>query len=556
MISLSQTRNAKFAGLLLSLCLVAPFAFSQTKDEDSKPAQVSASQSQTAQDSTSQSSQIAEPQAAAESQAPPTQESASQPVQIAATQPVQDSTSQPAQDSTSKANQNPPSNPCDPNLTAGPAGSDPCLQAQNQGPSDPTAPPAKPVTPIYAPSLNGGPPIEVQQSRHLRWLYGLAVTQGYDSNAAGPFSDIDTWTSTYEGYLAAAWRFNRSYVVLQQDTSYTHFGSNLLQGHAFNQESLLATGELDPNIGWIFEAHSFEGNNTLTQLLSLPGIVVNGVTIASPGVATAGFDEGFIWGTDVVSTLNWKPDRRDIFSFRAENANQQFFDLNLHDNLTTLELQYQRGLTQETFGGVYGLTRHETGTISCDSVGFGLIGSTKPTDRLYLQASGGPQFDSTGCRRHQGFELHFAAVYRARHSTWLYAAADRQYSMGFVPNSTWEDDASVGLGKQLTRRLVLSLSTGYLSGYTGGGFLVPATTGYRGFYEQAQLIQRLSKSFTFEGTYRRYDQSAAGLATHRNLVLFTLRWSPPNHDARRATMFPYPDPTVDTVNDSRSGREE
>lgn len=411
-----------------------------------------------------------------------------------------------------------------------------------------------PVSAKYVPSLNGGPPIQVEQPRHLRWLYGLAMTQGYDSDVAGPFSNIDSWTSTYDGYIAAAWRFTKSYVILQQDTSYTHFGSALLQGHTFNQTGLLATGELDPNIGWIFEAHSYEGNNTLTQFAPLPGVVVGGVTIASPGVATAGFNEGFVWGTDVVSTLNWKPDHRDIFTFRAENANEQFFDLNLHNNLTTLEAQYQRGLTQETYGGVYAVTHHETGDFDCDGFGFGLVGSTKPTERLYLQASGGPEFDTGGCRRHQGFDLHFAAVYKANRSTWLYAAADRQFSSGFVPNSTWEDDASVGLGKQLTRRLTFNLGAGYISGYTGGGFLVPATTGYRGFYEQAQFIQRLSKSFTFEGTYRRYDQSVAGSSLHRNVVLFTLRWSPPNHDARRTAMYPYP--SIEPINDSRSGREE
>lgn len=519
MISLCRTRMAKYAGLLICLCLVVPFAFSQNADQNS------ASQSQ------------------------PTQDSTSQP----ASQPVQDSTSQPVQATVqpSQENQNPTSSPCNPALTAGPAGTDPCLQAQNQGPADPSAPEVKPVAATYTPALNGGPPILVQQPRHLRWLYGLAMTQGYDSDIAGPFSNIDSWTSSYEGYLAAAWRFTRNYVIIQQDTSYTHFGSDLLQGHPYNQTALLAAGDLDPNIGWIFEAHSFEGNNTLTELSPLPQVIVGGVPVTSPGAATAGLNQGFIWGTDLVSTLNWKPDQRDIFSFRAENANQQFFDLDLHNNLTTLQLQYQRAFTLETTGGVYGLTRHETGTIDCDGVGFGLMGSTKPTARLYLQASGGPEFDTGGCRRHQGFELHFAAVYTVRPTTWLYATANRQYSSGFVPNSTWEDDLGVGLSKQLTRRLTASLSAGYVSGYIDG-FLTPALGGYRGFYSQAQFIQRLSKSFDFEGTYRRYDQSSSGLSVHRNVVLFTLRWSPPGHDARRTAMYPYtPEQT-----DSRSGREE
>jgi len=411
----------------------------------------------------------------------------------------------------------------------------------------------KPVNATYTTSLNGGPPIVVQQPKHLRFLYGAAMTQGYDSDVAGPFSDIDSWTSTYEGYLAAAWRFTRNYVILQQDSSYTHFGSDLLEGHAFHQTALLATGELDPNLSWIFEAHSFEGDNTLTQITPLPQIVVNGVSVTAPGAATAGVDQGFIWGTDLVSTLSWKVDRRDILAFRAENANHQFLDLDLHDNVASFELQYQRQLSEKTYAGAYGITRHITGTVLCDNVGFGLMASTKPTDRWFLQASGGPEFDSTGCRRHQGFELHATAMYRLHPTAWAYATANREYSTGFVPGSTWEDNVGAGLVKQLTRRLTWQIGGGYVRGFAGG-FLTPASTEYHGFYGETQFIQRLSKSFSVEATYRRFDQSITGQSVHRNIVLFTLRWSPPNHDPRRTAMYPYPG--GDVAPDSRSGREE
>jgi len=409
------------------------------------------------------------------------------------------------------------------------------------------------VNASYTTSLNGGPPIVVQQPKHLRLLYGASVSQGYDSNIAGPFSNIDTYTSTYEGYLAASWRFTRSYVILQQDSAYTHFGSDILEGHGFHQTALLSTLDFDPNLNWTFEATSSIGNNTLTQLIPLSQVVVNGVAITSPNAAVAGIDLGFVWGTDVVSTLNWKPDRHDIFAFRAENANHQFYGLDLHDNLTSYELIYQRALSQRTYLGGYGLTRHQTGTILCDSVGFGLMGSTSPTDRLFLQASGGPEFDSTGCRRHQGFDLHASATYKLRPSTWLYATGNREYSSGFVPSGTWEDNAGVGLVKQLTRRLSWNISGGYVRGYTGG-FLTPATAAYHGFYGQTEFIQRLSKSFTVEALYRRFDQAIAGQSLHRNIVLFTLRWAPPNHDPRRTAMYPYPNP--EGVPDSRSGREE
>jgi len=372
----------------------------------------------------------------------------------------------------------------------------------------------------------------MQQPRHLRFLYGASTSQGYDSNIVGPFQNIDSYTSTYEGYLAAAWRFTRSYVIVQQDSAYTNFGSSFLEGHGFHQTALLSTLDFDPNLNWTFEASSAEGNNTLTQIIPPTQVIVNGITVTSPSAATAGSDLGFVWGTDVVSTLNWKPDRHDIFAFRAENANHQFYGLDVHDNLTTLQLSYQRGVSQNTYLGGYGLTRHETGTILCDSAGVGLIGSTQPTERWFIEASGGPEFDSTGCRRHQGFELHFATTYQVGRTAHLYALANREYSSGFVPNATWEDNASVGLVKQLRRRLTWDLGVGYANGYTGG-FLVAPNNPYHGFYSETELIQRLSRSFTIEALYRRFDQSVGGQSVHRNIVLFKLRWSPPGHDARR-----------------------
>jgi len=506
MIASCRTGMARFAGLLICLSLTVPVAFSQTTDQDStsRPAQDVAAQAQT-------------------------------------------------EDSTSQAQQNPASSPCDPASTSGPAANDPCLQAQNQQPGDPTAPQVKPVAATYTPSLNGGPPILVQQPRHLRLLYGASTSQGYDSNLVGPFQNIGSYTSSYEGYLAASWRFTRSYVILQQDSSYTYFGSSLLEGHGFHQTSLLSTLDFDPNLNWTFEATSSEGNNTLTELIPLPTIVVGGIPVTSPGAATAGLNLGFVWGTDVASTLSWKPDSKDIYAFRAENANHQFYGLDLHDNLTTLELSYQRGLSQNTYLGGYGLTRHETGTIFCDSAGFGLIGNTRPTQRWFIEASGGPEFDSTGCRRHQGFELHLTTTYQLSRTSHLYATGNRQFSSGFVPNGTWEDNAGVGFSKQLTRRLTWDLGAGYARGFTGG-FLVPASNSYHGFYEETGFVQRLSSSFTFEGLYRRFDQSVLGQSIHRNIVLFTLRWSPPSHDARRTAMYPYR-PAGDSY-DSRSGREE
>lgn len=435
--------------------------------------------------------------------------------------------------------------PCSPATAA--QGSQP-LQAENQEPfPSPTPTERGFLNTNYASSLNGGgAPIATRSTRHAQLLYSLSTSQGYDSNIAGPFSNVNSYTSIYEGYLGGLWRFSKGYALVQQDSAFTFFGSSQIQGSSsgFHQTAVIGDYEFNPNLDLLFEASSSIGNNTLTQLLPATQVLIHGIPVISPANATAGLDLGFVWGTDLVGSLNWKPDSRDIFSFRAENANRQFYGLDLHDNRQTYKLIYQRGLSERAFVGAYGLTRHETGIAACDSYGFGLSATVKPTNRTYLQAEGGPEFDSTGCLRHQGFELHFAGTYQTSRTSNIYALVDRQLSSGFVPNSTWQDDASAGFAKQLTRRLWWSVGAGYER-----GFIFPTLAAYHGIYAQTEFRQRLSNSFTFEGLYRRLDQSITGLGSQRNIIVFTLRWSPRRHDPGRSALY-------QSNQDFRSGREE
>lgn len=396
----------------------------------------------------------------------------------------------------------------------------------------------------YTVSLNGGQPIGGKVERHFTLLYALSTSQGYETDVAGPFSNIDSYTSVYEGYLGGLWQFSRGYLVLQQDSAVTYFGSSLLQGSSFHRTAGLTTISLAPSLSLSLEGESSIGNNTLTELLPAHTVLVNGVPVIEPGGVGAGINLGFVWSTDAVATLNWKPDAHDIFSFRAENANRQFFDLNLQDNLQTYKVIYQRQVSQNTYLGAYGIGRHETGLISCESIGFGLVAGTRPTPRLSLSASAGPEYDSTGCFRHQGVELHFTGTYKTSPTSYLYALADRQLSIGFLPDGTWQDDIGGGFAKQITRRLWGSIGAGYER-----GVVVPTLATYHGTYEEVELRQRLNNAFSIEGLYRRLDQGIVGLGVHRNIFLVTLRWSPRNHDPGRTAMY-------QSSEDYRSGHEE
>ena len=472
------------------------------------------------------------------------------------------------------------SRPCD-TVPAGYSGTNPCPQSadmqtadqqanaqqsgaqqpvdQQQG-SDQNAPAQKPqlsTRNTATPALNGGPPIRPDEGR-FRLLYGASTTQGYDSSVSSPFvAPIDSYFGSYEGYIAATWQFVKNYIVLQHDTTYTFFGSDLVKGNGFHHSAALLSGEFNPNLNWALEAHSSEGDNSLTLFSPLPATIVGGVPVPTPGAVLVGLNEGFVWGTDVVGTLNWKVNRRNSFSFRAENANRQFFDLNLHDNQAIFSAQYKRALSEKTYIGLYGITRHQTGTVECDNVGFGALASTRPTERLLLEASGGPEFDTSGCRRHQGFDLHLSATYRFRPRLWGFAMANREYSSGFLPNGTWEDNIGAGFRARLTRNVTWEAFGGYLRGYTTGFILPPASiNSYYGFYAQTSFTERLSSSFTLEEVYRRFDDTSAGLTGHRNMVFVTLRWSPRNHDAWRTETYPYSPGETLPEHTPRSDRED
>src|SRR5215472_17548546 len=221
--------------------------------------------------------------------------------------------------------------PCSPVASNQPLPADQSTAAANQEPDPAQSTHAQTgyLNTKYTVALNGAEPIAVTTPKHLHLLYALSTSQGFESEIAGPFSNIDSYTSVYEGYIGALWRFTRSYVVLQHDSAFTHFGDSLLRGAGFHQTGLFASVDFDPNLNWTFEANSSIGNNTLTELVRPPQIIVNGIAVSSPS-AVAAIDLGLVWGSDVVSTLNWKADSHDIFSFRAENANHQFYGLDQH----------------------------------------------------------------------------------------------------------------------------------------------------------------------------------------------------------------------------------
>ena len=397
---------------------------------------------------------------------------------------------------------------------------------------------------IYTPSLNGGPPIIVRQMAHLRYLYGLSTSQGFDSAAAGPFRDVPTWMSSYDGYGAASWQFTRSYVVLQQASAFTHYGSSELKGQSFHRTALLATGEFSPRWGWNLEARNSIGDDQLRLISPLPQRTIGSLAVPEAESAVLGSTTGLIWGTDVGGSLTFTPDEKNNFTVHLRNAYHSLFAANTHDNISTLRLEYGRQYSERLSYGVYGQSIRQTGDVLCSSSGGGVQASIKVTESSLFEAAGGPEIGSGGCRRQQGFNLHVAAMDSLNGTTRAYVMLNREFSSGYISTGTWEDNAVAGLEKRLSRRITWDANVGYLKGTVLGRL-----TSYHGFFVATELRKRLTRTFTAVGTYRRFDQTVSSAPVRRNVVLFTLLWTPTRHDAQRTAEYPVFTPSPISGND-------
>ncbi|HZR29540.1 MAG TPA: hypothetical protein VFA71_12250, partial [Terriglobales bacterium] len=289
---------------------------------------------------------------------------------------------------------------CDPLLTAGPAGRNPCGEAAKSAPqieiSEATPPPlladdpqARPVDFHYVPALNGGDPIIVPQPFHMRYLYGAATSQGFDSAAAGPFRNLPTFESVYDGYLATSMQWRKAYLLLQHDSTMTHYTSPEIQGNVFHRTALLATGDFNRFVSWDFEARNTFGDDALRLVNPLPSRMVGQFATAEPASATYGIHRGTVWGADLVGALTWRPDLEHTFKFYARDAYHRLFSDDSHDDIGMVKLEYQKAISERTSYGFYGQTVRQTGQIVCTTEGGGVEFITKPKSNTVLEVAAG-----------------------------------------------------------------------------------------------------------------------------------------------------------------------
>ena len=379
-----------------------------------------------------------------------------------------------------------------------------------------------------AQSLDGEPVIEPKPT-HGELLYGGRLIVGYDSAAIGPGSALkSTGFSTYDGYLGGALQTRKSFFVVQQDAFGNDYTASGLPGQYLFQTSLLAAGEWTPGRKWHIEGNSTEGDGALLFLSPLPSTPVGSGVGVLPASADLGLDNSFAWYPTISGGMSFRLTPAATMVMYAKESYREVFDNNTHDNVALARPSLQFAVSNRTSIGVYGLSTRVTGEIDCRSNGGGVELSTHFGRTGFLDAWGGPQYGSAGCIRQQGFEYHVEVAAQVSRRVDAYLIANRESGNTLVSGSDWEDNFAVGIKRHFARSVFLTLDAGYVNGIHLGSAL-----NYQGTFGAVELRKRITSSFLISGAYRRFDNNETSPALHRNVLLFSLVFSPARHVGRK-----------------------
>lgn len=425
-----------------------------------------------------------------------------------------------------------PATPCAASTTVPGSETTPCgdagseqivrVEPDNSAPQQPESPAQIILRATAIPATLDGEPVFEPRPYHFEYLYGGRLIGGYDSAAIGPNSTLKgTGFDTFDGYLGAALQTRKTYFVVQQDSFGNQYTASGLPGQYLFMTSAMAAGEWNPAVKWHIEGHSTEGDSALLFLSPLPATAVGQTVATLPTTADLGLDNSFAWYPDISAGASLKLNPFSTFVMYAKDSYREIFDNNTHDNVALARPSLQFAVSSRTTFGVYGLSTRETGEIDCRSNGGGLEITTHFLRTGYLDVRGGPQFGSRGCVREQSFEYHVEIAAQMSRNLDTYAIANRESGNTLVAGSDWEDNVAGGIKRHFGRSIILSVDAGYVNGVHLGNSI-----NYNGMFGAVELRKRINSVLVVSGSYRRFDNNETAPALHRNVVLFSLIFSP------------------------------
>jgi hypothetical protein len=376
------------------------------------------------------------------------------------------------------------------------------------------------VTEVAA--LDGSGSISLSLIRRPHLLIGGTVASGYDSDPLNLGTGPSTATYSFSPYIGVQGGNLRTQMIVQYHPTIGRFTS--YAGQSMNLASLKVASSFSPRFDWTLGIIGYHGDDSLRLLEPARSSPGDGVPGAGVGAASFLPNAGTVTDVEGGLDLHYALSERNSLGVRFSDSYNSTPNLQQKGSVATAYVNYTRSVSPALSLLVYAQNAYYYGDFNCTAVGSGVGMRWQAQKNTTIEASGGPQIDSPGCKSQQGFAYNAFATRKLPWRSTVYVTADRQPVISFLGSGLWQDDISGGYERMFQNANSVSIDAGYINSTT----LVNVSS-YRGTFFDASYMRGIQRGLSLRCSYRIFTGRSGETDINRNTLQFALTFTPNNH---------------------------
>lgn len=375
--------------------------------------------------------------------------------------------------------------------------------------------------PTYVPALDGTGLIALDHTLHTRYLYGAKYSGGYDTNPNDVATAPSAGAFLFSPFAGIEADLGNVQYVFQYQPTLRRYTGNAYQSGSLHTASGRVGGSLSERWTWDVHALGSHGLDSIRLLSPQQNIAIGDVPGTGPASAAYRPDAGTITYVEGGAGLTYKATERDSIQGSLGNSFSSYSGLHGDSNIAQATVSYAHSVTPKFQWIDYGQGARYYGVIHCFTYGGGVGLEWKPEEHGYLHLSGGPQLNSAGCGKQQGFAYGVDYSERLTQKSQVYLTSARQTASTYLGPGLWQQTVSIGMQHDFDHSQSVGVDFGYV-----GTTTLEGVKGYSGTYVDAGYSYRFLHSLIASLTYRRYAGDYSDSSFIRNTVLASISWAP------------------------------
>lgn len=293
-----------------------------------------------------------------------------------------------------------------------------------------------------------------------------------------------------------------------------------------NRAALRATGSVATRWSWQGSATNTYGNDVLRTLGPLDYRRVGDSQAGSAeapvvDVVAYGLHSGNLTDQQEDFKLDDQESRRTSLGFSVAHTFRHYEDDRFTGETYRARAEALHSLSQNAALGIFATANRQSGIARCSLAGLGAVGLAQWGSRTSVSLSGSLDGASNTCGKRVQSLGDLAVYMRAAPKTDFFITANRDLSGGIVEQAVLLNSASAGIQQTYRSGATLRLS-GAAIHYNDIITNVPHT----GSFAEADAVLPLGRTLLEETSYRHYQISSLPIQDNRNVLTFTVWWSP------------------------------